>query len=195
MKKIFLFLLPLVLLPLLFEVKAVTPPENVLRLHVVAASDSERDQQIKLRVRDAIVETTADLLKGCETKEDAQAVLAASLDLLTKTANDALAAQNVSHRAEITLTKESYPAKTYAGITLPEGEYTSLRVNIDQAKGQNWWCVLFPSLCLSTSVAGIEEAFIDAGFSPDQVRDLTDSDENGIVIRFRFLEWIKELFS
>lgn len=169
--------------------------DRVIRLHVLANSDSEEDQALKLLVRDAILKSTADLLSDCATASDAEARLAESKALLTDCANEALSAAGSELRAEVSLEKEVYPTREYAGFRLPTGEYTSLKIQIGKADGKNWWCVLFPSLCLSSSVKDTEDAFLAAGFTPDQVRVLTETEEKGYVIRFRILEWIGALFS
>ncbi len=188
-------LLILAVLGLRLQTLPTAPPEGVLRLHVIGASDHPLDQEIKLCVRDAILKETTALLSDCQSKEEAALLLEDAIPRLKNAADAALIAKHSENRAKITLTREDYPEKTYAGLTLPRGEYTSLKVEIGQAAGKNWWCVLFPSLCLASSLPEAEDAFLDAGFSPDQVRDLSENGTGKIVFRFRFFEWLGELFS
>ncbi len=168
---------------------------RVIRLHVLANSDSPADQALKLTVRDALLEVTADLLADCKTANEASGRLGESLDLLKQCADDALIKAGSDRRARVSLGTEAYPTRSYAGFRLPRGSYTSLKVEIGDGAGQNWWCVLFPSLCLSASKADTEDAFISAGFTPDQVRVLTETEDKGYVIRFRILEWLGGIFS
>ena len=169
--------------------------DGVLRLHVLANSDNAEDQALKLKVRDAVLETTTILLKDCQSADHAEQILTASTAALTDCANEALIRAGSDQRASVSLTQEEYPTRTYASFRLPKGTYRSLKIEIGEGVGQNWWCVLFPSLCLSASATDAEDAFIDAGFSPDQIKVLTQTEEKPYVIRFRFLEWLGDLFS
>ena len=139
--------------------------DAVIRLHVLAASDSREDQADKLAVRDAILPLTAEALGDCVTREAAAARLAEMLPTLQATAAEVLCARGRQAPVEVVLGQEEYPTRAYEGFCFPAGEYLSLRVKIGRAEGQNWWCVLFPSLCLSAAEGGIspEEAFVAVG--------------------------------
>lgn len=121
------------------------PP--VFRLHVIANSDSERDQAVKLQVRDAIIQALGEM-DGAEDREQAEAYAAGHLDELTDTANRVLAENGAGYKAEAEIGTFEFPDKEYGGVTFPAGEYRALRITLGQAEGQNWWCVLFPPLCL-----------------------------------------------
>lgn len=167
---------------------------RVIRLHVLANSDREEDQALKLKVRDAIVRKTAEILSGCASAEEAEERLTEAQGSITACAEQALRAEGSGQGVTVMLCTEQYPTKEYGGFRLPQGTYTSLRVLIGEGEGHNWWCVLYPSLCLSASLGETEDAFLAAGFSPDQIRVLTDTDRKQYVVRFRILEWFGRLF-
>lgn len=116
---------------------------GLMRLHVVAASDEEYEQALKLRVRDAVLEYLGPRLEGAESREDAERIISASMPGIARCAASAAEGRRVS----VTLGQESYPTRYYGGFSLPGGRYQSLRVVLDEGKGQNWWCVVFPPLC------------------------------------------------
>ena len=158
--------------------------DSVIRLHVLANSDSEADQRNKLAVRDALLPVAAEELGDCTGR--AEAVAQETLRELGSPAN-----------VTVTLGQERYPTRAYEGFCFPSGEYLSLRVLIGEAEGQNWWCVLFPSLCLSVAEGGakeeLEEAFIAVGLTPEQYRVITESDEDATYkLRFKFLEILEK---
>lgn len=167
---------------------------RVIRLHVLANSDRAEDQALKLKVRDAIVRRTAEILAGCGSAEEAEERLAGAKEHIAAFAEEALRAEGSKQGVEVMLCREQYPTKEYSGFRLPQGTYTSLRVLIGEGAGHNWWCVLYPSLCLSASLGEAEDAFLAVGFSPDQIRVLTDTDRKQYVVRFRILEWFGRLF-
>ena len=162
--------------------------ENVLRLHVIANSDSEEDQALKLRVRDAILQKTESLFEKCKTKEEAQETLLKSLNVIEKTAQDTIVEQGYSYNVKIELGEEEYPTKNYESCCFPSGEYTSLRVKIGEAEGENWWCVLFPPMCVGSASAG--DAFAQVGLSGDQYNIITQTQKPKYKIRFKLLEAI-----
>ncbi len=164
--------------------------DNVIRLHVLANSDSEEDQNIKLAVRDEVARLTGELTAGCDSIEVAEEKLAQNLDKIKKCAENKLAALGCSLPVSVELGRENYPTKAYEEICFPAGEYSrSLRVNIGAAEGQNWWCVLFPQLCLGAATAkDAEDAFISVGFTPEQYKIITETDEPTYRLRFKILE-------
>ncbi|MBQ7968757.1 MAG: stage II sporulation protein R [Clostridia bacterium] len=165
--------------------------DNTLRLHVLAHSDTTEDQQLKLLVRDAIVEKADSLTRGINNFEDAKKVYMDNLDLLKETAQDVVIENGYSYPVDVVLGEEYYPERQYGTFRLPSGRYTSLKVNIGESDGQNWWCVLFPPLCVDAAKA--EEEFVQTGFTPNQIRLLTDSETPEYVIKFRILEWVQDI--
>lgn len=169
--------------------------ENVIRLHVVAASDSEEDQQIKLQVRDALIETLQPGMDGLADADAAKEYLMSRLEDLEETANRILTEAGSEDQATVTLAKEAFSTRDYDTFSLPAGVYESLRVTIGQGEGRNWWCVVFPSLCLPATSEGFEDAAAGAGFQDGLTNTLQQ--EDGYEIRFFFLDclgWLENLF-
>ena len=170
--------------------------QNVLRLHVLANSDSEEDQALKLKVRDAILSAAQPLLADCSSREDAIERVKTNLDVFEQAARDAIVAEGRSDPVRIELGEEVYPTRTYESCSFPSGAYQSLRVMIGEAEGQNWWCVLFPPMCLSAAASSAsntpEDAFISVGLTGDQYRIITETDNPTYTVRFRILEVLEE---
>ena len=160
--------------------------EDLIRLHVVAESDSEADQQTKLRVRDVVTAyLQANMDTGMDT-EQAKQWLQDHLPQISDVANTALAVYNPNVSAVVSLNKEAFPTRTYDTFTLPAGVYESLRVTVGEGEGKNWWCVVFPSLCLPATTDGFEAAAAGAGFSDSLTGALTE--EEPYQIRFFVLD-------
>ncbi len=162
--------------------------EELVRLHVVGASNSEADQAVKLQVRDAVLES---LEAGLQDMTDVDAALAYVREMLPKVeqaANAALRAAGVEDTAIVTLTEEAFPTRDYDTFSLPAGVYQALRVVIGEGDGKNWWCVVFPQLCMGTGEDFVETASL-AGFD----EELTGALEGDCELRFWLLEKIGEL--
>ena len=172
--------------------------DNVIRLHVLANSDSEEDQALKLLVRDAVVEKTKTIFKNVDNRKQAEAILRQNLPVIEQTARDALRAAGAENTVTVELGQESYPTREYERLAFPAGEYLSLRVMIGEAEGKNWWCVLFPPLCLTAATAQSEQetetVCLSAGLSGEQYRMIADTDETKYKLRFKILEVAEELF-
>lgn len=167
---------------------------KVVRLHVLANSNSESDQALKLKVRDELLLYVEELTSGCKSREEAEAILKSNLDEIKTEAEKALIKNGSTLSASVSIGKEKYPSREYDGVRLPAGEYCSLRVMLGEAEGKNWWCVLFPSLCRGGATT-VEEKLVDVGFTPGQVQIITDSDSPRYKLKFKILEIIGELFS
>ena len=166
--------------------------DKEVRLHVLANSDSEADQSLKLTVRDAVLAETEVLLEGVENRDTAAQVLRAQLPQLRRTAERTMAEQGSHYPVEVRLETAEFPTKTYDGFALPAGEYLALRVLIGEAAGQNWWCVVFPPLC-SAAASEAGETAVAAGLSGEQVRLITE--EEGYVLKFKCVELWQQLRS
>lgn len=138
---------------------------NLIRLHVVADSDSAEDQRIKLQVRDAITEKLNAVMDDFQDLESAKAYIQERIPEIEGIANDVLRSAGSACKAVVTLAKEAFPTRQYDTFTLPAGVYESLRVTIGSGEGQNWWCVVFPKLCVSATTDGFEDTAVGAGFS------------------------------
>lgn len=179
-----LFVACLVCTALWAEATQVRLASQVIRLHVLANSDSEEDQALKLEVRDQVLETTSALLAG-ETEPQAAAVLLNQhLDDIAQTAAQEISAQGHDDRVEVRLEQTWFPTRQYQGISLPAGNYLALRVLIGAAEGHNWWCVVFPNLCLP---AVSERALEASTLTPGQI-SLLQEEETSYVFRFKTLE-------
>jgi stage II sporulation protein R len=168
--------------------------ESVVRLHVLANSDSKDDQALKLKVRDAILAYTSPKVIDSASREEAIEILQNELDEIEKIAEQVVKEQGYDYEVEVTLTLEDYPTRNYESMSFPSGQYVSLRVLIGEAKGQNWWCVLFPPLCLSAASekAENEEAFIAVGLNSDQYKIITETQDTTYYLRFKILEALKK---
>ena len=165
--------------------------DKVVRLHVLANSDSEEDQAIKLKVRDAILGVTVPLLENCQSKEEAVLLLEENQPLLLETAQTVLQENGFEDAVSIEMGLEDYPTRTYDSFCFPAGEYISMRVSLGEGEGQNWWCCLFPPLCLGAATVKekeAEDACISVGFTPTQYKVITESDKPVYRARFKILE-------
>ncbi len=131
-----------------FAASCGTLPENVMRLRVVANSDSPEDQAVKLKVRDAVLEEAAKWYENADSREQANAALCVHLEAVRDAAGAALRENGISQPVSAQVTDQYFPTRDYEGFTLPAGKYRTLQVTIGEGKGKNWWCVAFPALCL-----------------------------------------------
>ncbi|MBQ7365069.1 MAG: stage II sporulation protein R [Clostridia bacterium] len=165
--------------------------DGVLRLHILADSDSEKEQQLKLQVRDAILSRYSQTLAACESDREAEAFLEKELDAIRLLAQETVSREGACHTVDVSLTREYYPTRQYDGFTLPAGEYTSLRILIGSGEGKNWFCMVYPPICTASCEA--EDAFVEAGFSKSQIRFLTEGEE-GYTVRFKIVEGAMSLW-
>lgn len=156
--------------------------QRVVRLHVIGASDSEEDQAVKLLVRDAVLEAAQPWLEGVSSPEEAQAVLMSHLAELAQVGSQVAGVAVVASMEE----NVWFPTKEYQDFALPAGRYTALKLTLGEGEGRNWWCVVFPPLCIGA--VSETEAKLAGGFSENQVRLITGENE-GYVVKFRLLEW------
>ena len=173
---------------------------KIIRLHVVANSDGAADQTVKLTVRDALLRETETLLADASDRDSAEEILKASLPALTEKASAVAAAEGFPYGASLSLQKEYFPTRNYGEVTLPAGEYTALRVELGEAAGQNWWCVLYPPLCLAAAAAPSEKPdptgeLLEAGLTKDETAVIVgDPGETTVRFRFKLLEFLGGLF-
>ena len=164
--------------------------DNVLRLHVLANSDSSADQALKLEVRDRILEETATLFKDCKSKGEARAAVESNLDKIREIAAQTVREAGYDYSVSVSLGEEEYPTKNYEECCFPAGEYLSLRVMIGEAEGENWWCVLFPPLCIDAAGES-REVFAEVGLTDEQYSFITETDNPKYKVRFKLLEVIE----
>ncbi len=161
---------------------------QTLRLHVLANSDAPADQQVKLQVRDALLAKCETLFAQTESLAGAEAAARRALPALQQTAETVVRAAGYSYPVSVELTDAWFDTRTYGDYTLPAGQYRALRVQLGEAAGQNWWCCLFPPLCVA---AATQDAAQDAqaAWGGEGVRLAT----GGYEVRFALLEWLERL--
>lgn len=160
-------------------------PEHVLRLHVLANSDSQEDQTLKLQVRDRILQESAGMLDGVRNKEEAEQRIRGTLPALQRAAEDEIEQRGYTYPVTVELEQTYFPTREYEQVTLPAGTYEALRVCIGAAEGHNWWCVIFPSLCLP---AVSEDSLAAAGLS-QQDYALIQEETPAYTFQFHVVEW------
>lgn len=162
--------------------------DKTLRLHVLADSDDEEDQAEKLAVRDEVLALLEEEMTACDSKEDAKAVILENKERIQAACEALLQTRGSEHSVKIELSEEYYPTREYEEIALPAGKYLSLRVMIGQAEGKNWWCVLYPPVCLGACSA--KQKLAGAGFDGEQVKLVTEGSEVRYAVKFKVLEVI-----
>ncbi len=155
--------------------------QKTIRLHVLADSDEPQAQELKLEVRDALLALLEEEMNDCADKEQAETALRDLLPALEARAESTLEERGCPLPVTLSLEKENYPLRVYESCTFPAGEYLSLRVFIGSGNGKNWWCVVYPPLCLSSSLAD------KGGYTEDEQALLTGN-TGGYKLKFAFLE-------
>ena len=170
-----------------FNVSCQKIRNDVLRLHVIANSDSEDDQSLKLKVRDRILSETGDLFLASTSYEEAVELTNKILPQIIGVAEDEIRLNGFDYTVRAKLDYIDFDTRHYDGYTLPAGEYLALNVTIGEGKGRNWWCVMFPSICLSPSLD------LDDKLSDDEI-DLIKGYEN-YKVKFKLVEWYEKVAS
>lgn len=169
---------------------------SVFRLHVLANSNSEEDQNLKYIVRNKLLEYMNTICKDCTTKEDAILLVEANKKIFKKIALDTINNEGYSYNVEIEIGNFEFPTKQYGDITLPAGLYDALRVKIGEAKGENWWCVMFPPLCFVDITSGIvpEESKeqLENNLSEEEFALISDRSDSKIQFKFKILEFFNQ---
>lgn len=161
--------------------------DKVVRLHVLANSDSEEDQALKLQVRDVVLERATELLEQSADRREAEGLLRGNLLELERIAAEEIKARGYDYPVAVELTDAEFPTRAYDGFTLPAGEYLALRVIIGEGGGRNWWCVVFPPLC-TAAAADVPASALAAGFSEEEIGLITEENQ-GYVLKFKAVEW------
>lgn len=160
--------------------------DRVVRLHVLANSDSEEDQTLKFQVRDQVLERATRILETAGNRTEAEAALRAELPELERVAEKEIRARGYGYSVTAELTEATFPTREYEDFTLPAGDYLALRVVIGAGEGRNWWCVVFPPLCTETTTDFAQTAMA-AGLSEDDVK-LIQEDGEKYVLKFKSIE-------
>ena len=166
--------------------------DKVLRLHVLANSDSEADQALKRKVRDSVLETASAILADCPDRETAEQRLSAALPEIEDAARARIAAEGGKQTVTAELRPTVFPTREYEDFTLPAGEYLALRVVLGEGEGHNWWCVVFPPLCAETT-SSFSQTAMAAGLTEEEVALITES--NGYQLKFKAVELWEKLMA
>ena len=162
---------------------------SVFRLHVIANSDSDEDQALKLKVRDSLLEYMNSLCSSTSSKEEAMRVANENIDDFTKIAQEVIYQNGYNYSVDVSVGSCDFPTKEYGDVSLPAGTYDALRVKIGSASGHNWWCVMFPPLCFVDVSSGIvpddsKEILHDT--MSDEEYDLVTSSDSDSELTFKF---------
>ncbi len=167
---------------------------SVFRLHVIANSDTEIDQNLKYIVRDNLLEYMNTLCADCSTKEEAILIAQQNIETFKKIALDTIKNEGFDYSVNVRIGNFEFPTKHYGDISLPAGYYDALRVEIGEAKGQNWWCVMFPPLCFTDVSSGVvpEESKEDLenSLNDEEFAIVSDNDSLNIKLKFKILEFL-----
>ena len=168
---------------------------SVFRLHVLANSDSQEDQELKYKVRDNLIEYMNSLCSNITSKDEAITIAQNHLDDFIEISQKTVYENGYNYNVTVEIGNFSFPKKNYGDISLPEGMYDALRVKIGEAKGQNWWCVMFPPLCFVNVSSGIipEESkeLIKEELTEDEYSIITNKESSDIKFKLGILEWFK----
>ena len=178
------------------EVNAEEISDKVIRFHVIANSDNDEDQNLKIKVKNDVIKYMYDKLNGLDDIEKSREIILGEMENLKKIAEKKIAEEGYDYDVKIVLGNENFPEKRYGEVVLPHGEYEALRIIIGEGEGHNWWCVMFPPLCF------IDVTLEDYSFEDIQItleKNLSEEDiekilekENDVVFKLKFLEWFKK---
>lgn len=162
--------------------------ENVLRLHVIANSDSDEDQKLKLAVRDAVLSAGSPLFDGEVNTKNAAEIAKSETKYLEQAAQAVIDENGFDYGVKIEVGKSRFPTRVYEDVTLPAGEYTAVRVILGKGEGHNWWCVMFPPMCLSAAEG-------DASLSDVLSQDALELTRSGkkYEVKFKLIEWYENI--
>ena len=167
--------------------------DSVFRLHVIANSDSNEDQSLKYKVRDNLLKYMNNICRDCSSKQEAIDLVTEHQEEFKQVALDTIKKEGYSYNVKINIGNFEFPTKQYGDISLPAGYYDALRVEIGEAKGRNWWCVMFPSLCFIDVSSGIvpEESKEELQniLSDEEYSIISDNSDNGIKLKFKLIEF------
>lgn len=170
--------------------------DSVLRLHIPANSNSVWDQEIKLKIRDKVIEKYSSFLKETQKKEDAEKVIKEKLADIEKDVNIWLIQEGVDYKATVSLSYSDFPAKDYGKVKLPSGTYKALKIVLGSGKGENWWCIMFPPLCfVEGSVKKMEEKDYEVLKKElgKTAFELVTKEGKSVYVKFKIIEIVNKL--
>ena len=169
--------------------------QSVFRLHVIANSDSKEDQDLKYKVRDKVLEYMNEISKNCSSKEEVILLAEEHKEEFKKIAENVIKEKGYDYEVNIKIGNFDFPTKTYGDISLPAGEYDALRIEIGEAKGQNWWCVMFPPLCFVDVTSGVvpdeSKEVMKENLNDEEYNLISDKESSDIQFKFSLIEFFK----
>ena len=181
--------------------------DKLIRFHVIANSDTDEDQNLKLKVRDKVVEALSEKLSNVNSLEEAENVLEENIDYVNEIAKEVIEENNYTYEVTTMLSYENFPDKVYGDCVFPQGNYEAFRVIIGEGKGQNWWCVMFPSLCfVDESKNSVDSSYLKEeieNIEPKNNETINEDKEknkessnvnNGVKFKFKIVEVINNIF-
>ena len=166
---------------------------SVFRLHVIANSDSKEDQELKFKVRDCLLNYMKEICGSCENKAEAISLVKEHQDEFNAIAKQTILDEGYSYDVKINIGNFEFPTKDYGDISLPAGFYDALRVEIGDAKGQNWWCVMFPPLCFVDVTSGVvpedSKEQLEDNLSEEEYALVSEDSDFKIQFKFKILEF------
>lgn len=175
--------------------------ERLIRLHVLANSDSDEDQQLKMKVKEDIVGFAAPLFADSQSIEETREIIHKNMENFRRIAKNRIEEEGFNYEVTVSCEKRYFPVKTYGQLTLPKGEYEALVVEIGEAKGKNWWCVLFPPLCFVDAAYGYvpedSKEYLEEHLTEQEYAAIMDSDTENekVQVRFKIADAIKDWFA
>lgn len=160
---------------------------NVIRLHILANSDSEADQKAKLMIKNRVIDHISEMVSDADSSDQAAVAIETHIPEINDYVQQVSNELGYDYRITASFSEEKYPVRYYDGFAFPAGTYKSLRINLGSGEGKNWWCVLYPSVCTSPSEK-TSELLSKAGMSDETVNYICQDEK--YIIRFRFLEWL-----
>ena len=199
MKKTILYLLCILISTMMICVLPVSGEEeiydNVIRLHILANSDSAEDQTLKLELRDYIVSSYSSDLSKLKNREEAEEKVKSILREIENDSESFVRSKGYVYKVKVSLSEEFYPTREYENCSFPAGKYLSLRIVIGNGEGQNWWCVLFPPLCTEIATQQITDySDVSAGLTKEQYNLISETDNDRYIVKFKILEALESSF-
>ena len=172
---------------------------SVLRLHILANSNTDADQQLKLAVRNRVLEETQGIFKNARSAKESARLAEEYSEFIQSIAEDEISKHGFNYPVSVSVEKAAFPTKIYGGLSLPSGKYTAVRIKIGKANGQNWWCVMYPPLCFADGVITASDEAKTAlaqSLSEDSYNLVTGKNSGAIPveIRFKIVELFQSLF-
>ncbi len=169
---------------------------TVFRLHVIANSDSEEDQNLKIKIRDDLLNFMNTICKDCKSKGEAIELVNKNKDIFQQIALKRIKDEGYNYNVKIEIGNFEFPTKKYGDISLPAGYYDALKVEIGEAKGHNWWCVMFPPLCFVDISSGVvpdeSKEYLKDNMSEEEFSLISDNSNSNIQFKFKLIEFFNQ---